>query len=175
MLTSQRIFILDNHTVEQSFDLPDLLALTKNTKPKSHSFLLHFDRQLAIRINTSKRHEFVEILKSYYFQCTVSNLKIFGLYNNLDDYLTQINDRNGDGMPPDSNLLFEENHQAIARSLISVELDASVLERKTVQIQWKNTEVKLEHFEIKEMIGKGAFGRVYLVQNCYTGEVFAMK
>lgn len=25
------------------------------------------------------------------------------------------------------------------------------------------------------MIGKGAFGRVYLVQNCYTGEVFAMK
>ena len=35
--------------------------------------------------------------------------------------------------------------------------------------------MRLEHFEIKEMIGKGAFGRVYLVQNCFTEKVYAMK
>ena len=33
----------------------------------------------------------------------------------------------------------------------------------------------LDDFEIKELIGKGAFGKVFMVQNRNTGEVFAMK
>ena len=39
----------------------------------------------------------------------------------------------------------------------------------------KDKEVTLDDFEIKELIGKGAFGKVFLVQNRNTGEVFAMK
>ena len=39
----------------------------------------------------------------------------------------------------------------------------------------KDTEISLDDFEIKELIGKGAFGKVFLVQNEVTKEVFAMK
>ena len=61
--------------------------------------------------------------------------------------------------------MVEDNREAImTSSLISAEPDEpQPEERKTAQIEWRGTEVKLEHFEIKEMIGKGAFGKVYLV------------
>ena len=97
-------------------------------------------------------------------------MNIYGLYNNLDEYLTKIGDRNGDGIPHDCYLLSEDRQDTIVESLISPEPDDETLLHK-----WKDTEVLLEHFEIKEMIGKGAFGRVYLVQNCFTKRVYAMK
>ena len=34
---------------------------------------------------------------------------------------------------------------------------------------------KLDDFEIKKVLGRGSFGKVYLVQNTTTQEVFAMK
>ena len=34
---------------------------------------------------------------------------------------------------------------------------------------------KLHDFEIKKVLGRGSFGKVYLVQNTTTQEVFAMK
>ena len=34
---------------------------------------------------------------------------------------------------------------------------------------------QLEDFEIKKVLGRGSFGKVYLVQNIKTKEVFAMK
>ena len=38
-----------------------------------------------------------------------------------------------------------------------------------------DTDVALEDFEIKAIIGRGAFGKVQLVQNKKNGEIFAMK
>jgi p70 ribosomal S6 kinase len=35
--------------------------------------------------------------------------------------------------------------------------------------------VRLQDFIIKKMIGKGAFGKVYLVQNKNTKKIYAMK
>ena len=35
--------------------------------------------------------------------------------------------------------------------------------------------VRLQDFEIKKMIGKGAFGKVFLVQHRVTQKVYAMK
>lgn len=39
----------------------------------------------------------------------------------------------------------------------------------------RNESVKLGDFELKSMIGKGTFGKVYLVQHVDTDQVFAMK
>lgn len=39
----------------------------------------------------------------------------------------------------------------------------------------KKDTVKLQDFVIKKMVGKGTFGKVYLVQNIHTNKVYAMK
>lgn len=41
--------------------------------------------------------------------------------------------------------------------------------------QQGDTNVALEDFEVKTVIGRGAFGKVQVVQNNKTGEVLAMK
>ena len=104
-----------------------MLAVTKKTKIKSHSLLLHFDKSPGLKINTSKRHELVELIKFHYFQCTLQSLKIYGLLNNLDEYLTKIGDRNGDGIPHDCYMLSEERQDTIVESLVSPEPDDSTL------------------------------------------------
>ena len=38
-----------------------------------------------------------------------------------------------------------------------------------------NSDVKLDDFKIKKMIGKGTFGKVFLVEQEKTGKLFAMK
>jgi serine/threonine protein kinase len=39
----------------------------------------------------------------------------------------------------------------------------------------KKDQVKLQDFLIKKMIGKGTFGKVFLVQNINTNKIYAMK
>lgn len=36
-------------------------------------------------------------------------------------------------------------------------------------------QVKLQDFIIRRMIGKGTFGKVFLVENMYTHKIYAMK
>jgi len=39
----------------------------------------------------------------------------------------------------------------------------------------KQDQVKLQDFVIKRMVGKGTFGKVFLVQNMHTSKIYAMK
>lgn len=41
--------------------------------------------------------------------------------------------------------------------------------------QAEKTTVKLEDFIIMKMVGKGTFGKVFLVQNMHTKKIYAMK
>ena len=43
MLTSNRLFVLDKSSVELVFDYIQIVAITKATEPKSHSFLVHVE------------------------------------------------------------------------------------------------------------------------------------
>ena len=73
--------------------------------------------------------------------------------------------------------MVEDNRETImTSSLISAEPDEpQPEERKTAQIEWRGTEVKLEHFEIKEMIGKGAFGNAVLYRRKDDGLMCIIK
>jgi len=46
---------------------------------------------------------------------------------------------------------------------------------KTLYAKAGDTKVELKDFEIKKVIGRGSFGKVFLVQKIDSGEVFAMK
>jgi serine/threonine protein kinase len=39
----------------------------------------------------------------------------------------------------------------------------------------KQDEARLQDFQIKKMVGKGTFGKVFLVQNIYSAKIYAMK
>lgn len=40
---------------------------------------------------------------------------------------------------------------------------------------YSSSDVQIEHFSILKVIGRGSFGKVYLVQKKDSGEYFAMK
>jgi len=40
---------------------------------------------------------------------------------------------------------------------------------------YTSSEITLDHFQIMKVIGRGSFGKVYLVRKKDTGELFAMK
>lgn len=51
--------------------------------------------------------------------------------------------------------------------------EPNIEENKTAPI--KSTGISLDDFNIEKVIGKGAFGKVFLVSNKQSGNIFAMK
>lgn len=50
-----------------------------------------------------------------------------------------------------------------------------VLRSNTLFMKKKDQKVDLKDFQVKKVIGKGSFGKVFLVQKVQDGKVYAMK
>lgn len=80
---------------------------------------------------------------------------------------------------------FEETQQDIARSVPITEEEKKSFpgssdekpksNRETIYAKNNDREVQLSDFEIKKVIGRGSYGKVYVVQNKETKQVYAMK
>ena len=57
---------------------------------------------------------------------------------------------------------------------IEINMDMMNPRRGTVLMMGK-ADATLDQFEILKLIGKGTFGKVFLIQNLKTGKLFAMK
>ena len=92
-------------------------------------------------------------------------------------------------MPPDSYRLLNEDKFTIGENPLSSEgnsygelklshdeqIPTNKVHRPTFVRQGSDSDATLQDFEIKQVIGRGSFGKVFLVLKKASNEVFAMK
>jgi len=150
--------------------------------------------------NEKKRNNIIHVLKHCYFKIHNKNLNVYGVsYSQLKDFTTTKKDavKGISKKPPRGNLLKRENlfdeatgHKLNTKEVSSEEelkssssesLESNFEEQKrrapsgTIYSKDKGKEVSLDDFTIKKVIGKGTFGKVYLVEKKSDGKIYAMK
>ena len=125
------------------------------------------------------------------------NLNVYGVaYPHLKEFTTSKKDalKKISKKPPKGNLIKAENlfsDKSNRESAVSRQLDAEESKEPVLSIDsnfeehkrrgpsntifTKDKDVSLEDFDIKTVLGKGTFGKVYLVEKKNDGKVYAMK
>ncbi len=100
----------------------------------------------------------------------------------LDDYQNNMNIRKKQlEAKDDLDHKYEDDDEEAYDDLEDIPLAKSMTTDKNGQdttnifTNKRNETMKLEDFEIKKMVGKGTFGKVFLVQNKKNQKIFAMK
>jgi serum/glucocorticoid-regulated kinase 2 len=137
------------------------------------------------------RDEIFEALKYMFWRISQHNLPVFGVHDKLKDYATSKKDiSNGIAiMPKDNYRIIEEDiYQEASGSNKSTNAAYSVIEdldewnneiknsvATNLYNRKQNRQASLGDFTIKSVIGRGSFGKVFLVQKKDTMKVYAMK
>lgn len=165
-------------------------ALSKSTQAGNHEFVVHVKDEYDYRFVCEKREELFEQLKACYFSITNSNLPIYGVPGKLKDIATSKKDiKNGtERMPPDQYRMKEEDlYEPVTESKSQTQSttagssdEEDFMPRdpgahRATFAKRGDMSVTLQDFQIKKVIGRGSFGKVFLVQKAGSKEVYAMK
>jgi len=163
-------------------------ALSKSLEKGNDEFVVHIKDEYDYRFICELRDELFEQIKSCYFRIMNKNLPIYGLPGSqkLKDYCTAKKEisKGVEKLPPETYLLRnEDNFEPVVDNASSTsassgsfddELPVMSDHRPTFAKKGDMT-VKLSDFLIAKVVGRGTFGKVFLVQKKDSGEVFAMK
>lgn len=166
-------------------DLEKLKGFTMNNSPSSFEFVFHVIGESDYRFKASMKSERAEVLKLLrrdYREQTGKALKVFEVSNSTcRDYHTVKGDvkKNVSRMPSDSYLVREESKEE-SKDFSAYDPSAGAATGKpsrgqTIFSKDKGTEVCLEDFNVKTVIGKGSFGKVFLVEKRSDKQIYAMK
>lgn len=160
-------------------------ALTKSTETGNMEFIVHVENEYDYRFVCEMREELFEQIKACFFNMMNKNIPIFGIPAKLKDYATSKKDIKGglEKVPPDTYLLrnedvYEPVRQAatsLGNSLEEDDLPVPGSNHRPTFAKKGDMDVSLSDFVIKKVIGRGSFGKVFLVQKKETNEVYAMK
>ena len=158
--------------VQRSIQIKNLLGVTKSSN--NDEFVLHVQDEYSYRFNSELRKELFQCLKQIYFLITKKNLPVYEVVGTLKDYANSQKDvqKGITRIPPSVYRLIDEDDYEEDPG----RLDLFELESKTIFAPPGKESVELKDFEIKSVVGRGSFGKVFLV--CLRNnqsEVFAMK
>lgn len=163
------------------------MALSKSTEKDNNEFVVHVKGEYDYRFICEMREEMFEQIKACFFHLMNANLPVYGVPGKLKPFCTSKQDvkSNTDKLPPDSyRLRSEDIYEPIVESDASTDVsDNDELEelptagnhRPSFVNPKMDQNVSLQDFIIKSVIGRGSFGKVFLVQKRDTNMVFAMK
>lgn len=131
------------------------------------------------------------MLKKVYYDIKKKNIPVYMIPDNLKDFTTSKKDiKAGNNILPDSSyrvtnedIYQEEDTSGSNASLSTHSSSMSSKKYSDTDIQGKenaktivgDSGVSLADFEIKKVIGRGSFGKVFLVQKKDDKKVYAMK
>lgn len=203
IVTSNAIYLFKQsgpkkRILKKQIDLKDVAALTKSLK--STQFIVHTLSDF-FRFKTAKTTECIELIKIAYVSLVHKNLPIYGAdvkdlkgVKKIEKEFKLLSDENlmkeesklevkeegyvdeasnaedtaSDDYADDPNVVeegsfdYDERDHKFARS-------STIYSRESVD------EALFEDFQIKQVLGVGSFGKVYLVENKITGKIHAMK
>lgn len=202
VVTSKAIYLFKQsgpkkRTLKKTIELKDVAALTRSLK--STQFIIHTLVDF-YRFKTAKADEIIELIKVAYVSLVHKNLSIFGSEAKDLKGVTKI--RKEFKLLSDENLMKEEevklefkddpNEDTIKSQDTAsdeggddpdveeynydfVEKEGRIQRSSTLYSRESLEEACFEDFEIKQVLGIGSFGKVYLVENKNTGKLHAMK
>lgn len=203
LVTNLAVYNIKKTKVQRKIPIKFIDGITKSTDPKWFEFVIHVEVEYDYRFVTTeeKRDGIIFVLKHCYFQMHKRNLNIYGVaYPHLKDFTTSKKDalKKISKKPPRGNILklenlFDESNgkRKISADIAEVEEKKSIQESEDIDIPFEERksrvatgtiyckevgkEITLEDFEIKKVIGKGTFGKVYLVEKKDDKQIYAMK
>lgn len=152
-------------------------------------FIVHVKDEYDYRFICEERDELFEALKQCYFNIMNANLPIYGVPTKLKEFATSKKDIKAgtERLPPEHYILAQENlfdpltyqTHSVSNTGLDVskedEIPQGLTHRPTYVKQGGDTNATLNDFQIKRVIGRGSFGKVFLVVHKLSGEVYAMK
>lgn len=195
LVTNKNLYNLKKAEMQRRIAINQIKAVTKSTKAGNLQFIVHINSEYDYMFDSEYRKEIFEALKWIYYQENKMNLPVFGVPDKLKDFATSKKDiYNGvEVNPKDEYRLKEEDiykdvpkSQQSAASTTGSTADDSEIDSWNNEVKnsvakpmfIKNNDdqhVTLNDFIIKSVIGRGSFGKVFLVQKASDKKVYAMK
>jgi serum/glucocorticoid-regulated kinase 2 len=159
--------------------------LTKSSDAGNFEFIVHVKNEYDYRFTSDARDELFEHIKACYFHMMNANLPVYMVPGKVKEYETSKKDVKAglEKLPADS---YQQRNEDIYEPLKPETPDGPLtIDDDDLPSQPGNhrasfakngdMDVTLSDFTIKKVIGRGSFGKVFLVQKKNTDEVFAMK
>ena len=162
------------------------MALSKSTEEGNKEFVVHVRADYDYRFICELRDELFEQIKACYFHLMNDNLPVYGVPGKLAQHATSKNDKkaNVDKIPPETyRLRGEDLYEPLSDNPADAQSQQSDDEEEIPQQNIaprfakpnEDQNVSLSDFVIKSVIGRGSFGKVFLVARRGTNNAYAMK
>jgi len=148
---------------------------------------VHIKDEYDYRFTSDLRDELFEQIKACYFHLMNANLPVYGVPGKIKEHETSKKDvKSGIArLPKDSHILRSEDLYEPIKNTPEPSAGPMTIEdedlpqyhgnHRTTYAKKGDMDVSLADFTINKVIGRGSFGKVFLVQKKNSGEVFAMK
>lgn len=169
--------------LKRKIQLVKIEGITKSSSKESTEFVLHIPSEYDYRFASEYHKEIIGIIKENYYKLTNKTLPIYAVpHLYLKDFVTSESDRKSSilRIPEQSFKLKEEEKKEVKQPNEGKKLDElpNLQRTKSCSLYQKNKsdkKVMLDEFKTLKVIGKGSYGRVYLVEMISTGQIYAMK
>ncbi|KRX10725.1 Protein kinase-like domain [Pseudocohnilembus persalinus] len=174
MITNQNIFNLSKTSVKRRISVSKIAAISVSVT--TSEFVLHVPEEYDYRYNSNdKRDEIISTLIEVYNQINKRPMRYFELNAiNLEQYTTTKEDKKKkiDRTPTENgrDLTGEQ-----FRSMLNKNQEQVRNKTNTLYSYKKGEKVTINDFNLLKVVGRGAFGKVMLVEKKDTKEVFALK
>ena len=188
LLTNQNLFNIKRAEVQRRIALASVKAVTKSTVNGNAQFIVHIKNEYDYMFESEFRKEIFEALKWAYWMIHQTNMPVYGVSDRLKDYATTKKDiSNGIAIQPkedyrlsqediykedsSSNSTYASSTNSTARSSSNHSDEISAFNDEVSQSvavamysrQKHDVHATLNDFIIKSVIGRGSFGKVFLV------------
>lgn len=182
VVTNKSIMNLQKKSLKRKMKITTVEAITKSKSKDSTEFVLHIPSEYDYRYTGDQREPIIQAIKQGYSQILSKNLPIYGVpHLFLKDFVTTKADRkkNNFKIPGDEFRLKDEDILTEGDPVSDLlEEIPDFKKTKGASLYQKNKaekKVMIEDFKVVKVLGKGSFGRVYLVEMTSTGKTYAMK
>jgi hypothetical protein len=198
LVTNLYVYNIKNKKIKRPIGIQKLMAFTISSAPGIKEFIIHVKQDYDYRFISEEFMEIKDALKYQFNQLTDKNLPVYIVNNSkLRDYETSKKDmRRGYDNKPEQQFIAESENIFAERGSIASDstdntqnksggmlddstdsIDSSFMRdpSKTIYAKAGDQDVNLQSFHFIKVIGRGSFGKVFLVKKKNTDNYYAMK